>query len=113
MIPCKPGDVILVHFPFTSPRALKKRPGVVISNEDFTSRYGDVVIMALTGVEQDESGELRDWEAAGLLKPTWIKPILATTEQILIERRLGRLSSGDRKKAAGVLNAVLDSEFLG
>ena len=95
MIPCKPGDVVLVHFPFTSLRKSKKRPAVVISNTAFSSQYGDVAIMALTSVEQAGDFALDGWESAGLVKPTWIKPLLATIEQTMIEKPLGRLSSKD------------------
>lgn len=34
---------------------------------------------------------LREWQAAGLLKPSAIKPVFATLEQSLVLRILGRL----------------------
>jgi mRNA interferase MazF len=39
---------------------------------------------------------LNDWQAAGLLKPSAIKPVFATIEENLIVRQLGKLSTADR-----------------
>lgn len=47
-------------------------------------------------------GELfvQDWQAAKLLKPSAIKPVLATFEQAIIVRTLGRLSARDQQAPA-------------
>ena len=113
MTPCRPGDVILVHFPFTSLRAAKKRPAVVINGPDFSERNGDVVVMALTSVAQeDQAWALEDWKGAGLVKPTWIKPLLATLDLDLVAKRLGRLSTRDCRKVSEALRAAIAGEFL-
>ena len=39
---------------------------------------------------------VREWQGAGLLKPSAIKPVFATLEQTLVIRTLGSLGSGDR-----------------
>jgi mRNA interferase MazF len=44
----RPGDLVLVRFPFTDFSTLKKRPALVLSSPKFTARQGDVVVMALT-----------------------------------------------------------------
>ena len=36
------------------------------------------------------------WQAAGLLKPSVVKPVFATLEQRLVLRRLGALDDDDR-----------------
>jgi mRNA interferase MazF len=44
------------------------------------------------------------WQAAGLLRPSVIKPVFATLEAALVIRRLGALSASDRaalRKAIG------------
>ncbi|MGQ0812070.1 MAG: toxin-antitoxin system, toxin component, MazF family protein [Nitrospiraceae bacterium] len=40
--------------------------------------------------------EVRDWQAAGLLKPSVIKPVLTTIESTLILKKLGRLTPSDQ-----------------
>ena len=113
MTPCRPGDVVLVRFPFTSLRAAKKRPAVVISRPDFSERNGDVVVMALTGAAQeDDALALEDWKAAGLVKPTWIKPLLATLDLGIVAKRLGALSTRDCRKVSEALQAAIAGQFL-
>ena len=78
------GDVVLVRFPFTNQKASKQRPAVVISHSDYNSKRPDVVLMAITS-QLDSAlspGDIRieHWQAAGLLKPSAIKPIFATIE---------------------------------
>jgi mRNA interferase MazF len=48
------------------------------------------------------------WQLAGLLKPSCIKPVLATIEQGLIIRKLGKLSAADQ---AALRKTI--SEFIG
>ena len=48
----KPGDLVLVRFPFTDYSILKKRPALVLSASKFTAQQGDVVVMALTSQPQ-------------------------------------------------------------
>jgi mRNA interferase MazF len=93
------GEVVLVPFPFTSQTASKKRPAVVVSNGVYSRARPDVVLMAVTSQlrPQVELGEtwISEWQAAGLLKPSAVKPVLATLEQRLVIRQLGRLADAD------------------
>lgn len=113
MTRCKPGDVVLVEFPFTDLSAAKKRPALVLSTPGFTKRHGDVVVMAMTSQPQREVKlELSDWRGAGLPKPTWLKPIIGTLAASLIVRRLGRLSAVDNSRARDAVRQAIASTFL-
>jgi mRNA interferase MazF len=69
--------------------------------------------MALTSVDQGEGTQaLQDWKDAGLVKPTWVKPLLATVDMAIVEKRLGRLSERDRRSIADSLREVMAGEFL-
>jgi mRNA interferase MazF len=50
---------------------------------------------------------VRDWQAAELLKPSVIKPALATLEQRLVRKTLGRLSEVDRSALKACLQSVI------
>jgi mRNA interferase MazF len=39
---------------------------------------------------------LTDWQSANLLKPSVVKPVLATLEQGLVIKQLGQLSANDQ-----------------
>jgi len=73
------GDVLLVPFPFTDQKAVKRRPAVVISGSAYNREKPDVIIMAVTSQLRPNAsrGELwlQDWSDAGLLKPSAVKPV--------------------------------------
>ena len=99
-MPFEFGDVVLVPFPFTSQTSSKKRPAVVVSRASYNQSRPDVVVMAITsqlrpGSHADEVW-VKEWQAAGLLKPSVIKPVFATLEQNLVIRRLGVLKGEDQ-----------------
>jgi mRNA interferase MazF len=50
---------------------------------------------------------LQDWQPAGLLKPSVMKPVIATIENTLVIRSLGRLSDKDRQMLAEQLRTFL------
>lgn len=96
---CQFGDVVLVPFPFTDQSASKRRPGVIVSSAAYHRERRDVILMAVTSQIRSSGtfGEviIQDWQAAKLLKPSAIKPVIATIEQALIVKVLGRLSERD------------------
>lgn len=95
----KRGDVVLVPFPFSNQTATKKRPSVIISSDAYNSLSSDIVIMAITSQTEKTVGIgeclIIDWQGAGLLKPSAIKPAISTIEQALVLKKLGKLSSRD------------------
>lgn len=96
MTRCETGDIVLVHFPFTDLLSAKKRPAVIVSPTEYTSRHGDVVILALTSQDQgDTLLQLRGWREEGLAKPTWAKPLLGTISCDLVVRNIGVVSKMD------------------
>jgi len=50
---------------------------------------------------------IADWQGAGLLKPSAIKPIFATFEQRIVLRTLGALTQADAKALADALARIL------
>jgi mRNA interferase MazF len=94
------GDVVLVPFPFTDQSTSKKRPAVVVSSDAYHRRRRDVIVMAVTSqpaMSADSPDEvvLTSWKDAGLLKPSVVKPVVATLERSLIVKKLGALRAPD------------------
>src|SRR4051794_16285274 len=110
-MPYRFGDVIVVPFPFTDQTATKKRPAVVISSEAYQRERPDIILMAITSQLRPAPavGEVAvvDWQAAGLLKPSVIKPLITTIEERLVVRRLGALQAEDLASLRKVLSAVI------
>ena len=105
------GDVILVRFPFTNQVGSKQRPAVVISRLAYNEVKPDLVMMAVTSQirPMPALGEvwLRDWQAAGLIKPSAVKPVFATLERGLVIRQLGELTADDRDALRQAIGQIL------
>ncbi len=105
------GDVVLVAFPFTSLQATKKRPAIVISSLTYQQTRPDIVLMAITSQIRSSLsiGEylLQDWQAAGLAKPSLVKPLIATLDQAQIIRALGKLTPPDEAALRRLLAEIL------
>lgn len=50
---------------------------------------------------------LKDWQQAGLLKPSMLKPLIATLEQTQIVKVMGLLSVTDQQGLEKALQAIL------
>ncbi len=50
---------------------------------------------------------VRDWQAAGLIKLSVIKPVLVTLDQRLVRKTLGRLNETDRSALKDTLQLIL------
>jgi len=78
------GDILLVPFPFSDQTSVKQRPALVISADNFQQDGPDLLIMAITsqigGALRLGEFLIRDWQAAGLLKPSAIKAAITTIE---------------------------------
>lgn len=102
------ADVILVPFPFTDQVTTKQRPAVVISSMAYNSQRPDVFLLAITSqVRASLSfGEelVADWQMAKLITPSMFKPLIASIEQALVIKGLGKLSARD----AATLRAVIE-----
>ena len=105
------GDIILVPFPFTDQSTTKKRPAVVISSAVYNTERPDLIIMAVTSQIKPARviGEviIKDWQEAGLLKPSAIKPVITTMEKSLVIKTMGRLKERDQKALQESLKEIL------
>jgi mRNA interferase MazF len=105
------GTVILVPFPFTNQNAFKKRPAVIVSNLAYNTARPDLVLMAITSQLRAVRalGEvwITQWQRAGLLKPSAVKPVFATIEQRLLIRQLGILQTGDQVSLRTAIDEVI------
>ena len=105
------GDIVLVPFPFTDQSTSKRRPAVVVSSPAYHRERPDLILMAVTSQIPPAAGvgevTVREWQAAGLLKPSAIKPVVTTVERALVIRRLGRLTDQDREALKRALQAIL------
>lgn len=99
-IPLRRGDVVLVQFPFSSGTGQKRRPAVVVQNDELNARLSNTIVVQITGntrradlstqVSVDPSTP--EGQSSGLKMPSVVNgTVVLTIEQTLIARRIGRL----------------------
>lgn len=105
------GDIVLIAFPFTDQTSAKRRPAVVVSSRAYNLAKPDLLLMPVTSQLRPASGFgdvwLPDWQAAGLLKQSAVKPVIATIEQALVIRRLGAISAKAQDDLRSALQGIL------
>jgi mRNA interferase MazF len=105
------GDIVLVPFPFTDLTTARKRPAIVVSSDAYHRERRDVIVMAVTSQSRPGAsiGEfaVEGWKDAGLLKPSVIKPIVATIDRDLVFRKLGALRDDDLDALRRTLSVIL------
>lgn len=93
------GDVILVDIAFSGAAGRKRRPAAIISVDAFNTAGIKLVVAAITSNVSPpfRPGDtlLNDWNAAGLLKLSAVRGVLATVDKADVVRKLGTLSATD------------------
>ena len=106
------GDVVLVGFPFTNLKVTKKRPAVILSSTSYQTYRPDVILLAITSQIRDPLtyGEalIVEWQQAGLIKPSLLKPLIATVDQEIVLKKMGTLGAADQLRLKELLQGILD-----
>jgi mRNA interferase MazF len=70
-----------------------------VSSSGYNANRRDLVIMAITSQMRTPPGFgealVADWQDAGLVKPSVLKPVFTTIEQGLVVRTMGTRSNND------------------
>ncbi len=106
----KPSDVLVVPFPFTDSSAVKRRPALVLSAEQFQDRSGHLVCAMITS--QENRGwpldvALSDLKSAGLTHASVARMKLFTLDERFVLRKAGRLGETDRRAVQRSLKLLL------
>jgi len=71
----------------------------------------DLIVMAVTSQIQPALSvgefQVQDWQAAGLLKPSMIKPVITTLEKRLVIKKLGQLQSTDLQQLRQSIEQII------
>ena len=97
---CSRNDVVLLPIPFTDLTSRKVRPAVIIGRNG-----ADLFLVPISSVLPNTDFPLKEWRAAGLNAPSGVKAQLATLEERLVVKIVGKLTDID----AQVLNGRLRS----
>lgn len=105
------GDVVLVPFPFTDQTGSKKRPAVIVSSSRYQRERPDLILVPITSQNPNPArfGDVpvTGTQAAGLLMPGVVKPVLLTIEAKLVIKALGRLSDDDQRSLRHAIAQII------
>jgi mRNA interferase MazF len=104
----RPGDLLLVDFPFTSSGSGKPRPAMLILD----TGDADVLLARVTTQTQGSPFDvpITAWQGAGLLAPSTVRlHKLATIAKSRVRKQLGSVQSSDKQSIAGVLGQIISS----
>lgn len=92
------GDIVLIPVPFTDLTSKKRRPVIVLSNDDYNRRTRDIVVVALTSRPEKTpySFQLQtsDLEHGRLNRPGQVRvDKIYTLSQSIIVKTFGRVNS--------------------
>lgn len=94
--PPRQKDLILIPIPFTDLTSKKRRPVIVLSNDDYNSKTQDILVVGVTSLIQGreyavplKKGDMEDGE---LLRDSEIRAdkIYSLSQEIVV-RRFGRI----------------------
>jgi mRNA-degrading endonuclease toxin of MazEF toxin-antitoxin module len=107
---CRRGEIVLVKFIFADEKGAKKRPGLIVSVEQYHQGRLEAILAAITSnVDRLLIGDHRimEWQQAGLLFPSTITSIIRTIKQDMIVRKIGELRSSDLHAVESKLRDML------
>jgi mRNA interferase MazF len=105
MINYRPGDLILVAFPYSKAVQAKNRPAMVVVD----TGDADILVARVTtqSGQSDHDLPIEDWKDAGLLAPSIVRlHKLATLEKSLVQRHLGCIQSQDRAAISAAMRRL-------
>ena len=87
---CSRNDVVLLPIPFTDLTSRKVRPAIIIGRNG-----ADLFLVPVSSVLSNTDFPLKEWRAAGLNVPCGVKAQLATVEERLVVKIVGKLAVAD------------------
>lgn len=84
---------------------------MVISSAAYQRERPDLIILAITSQIRATHafGEavVQDWQAAGLIKPSALKPLVTTIDTRLVRKTLGTLSTNDQYRLKAIIADII------
>ena len=100
---CSRNDVVLLPIPFTDLTSRKVRPAIVIGRSGV-----DLFVVPISSVLANTDFPIAEWRAAGLNVPSGVKAQLATVEEKLVVKIVGKITAADLQTLNQRLRAWLN-----
>lgn len=109
------GDIVLIPIPFTNLSSRKRRPVIVLSNDDYNHTARDVIVVAMTS-NPTVTAYSFTITSADLVQGTLNRPgtvrvdKLYTVEQTLIVKTFGRVDAHILARIRTMLQTLTDTD---
>src|SRR3972149_6948402 len=111
MTALKRGTVVLVPFPFTDLSAVKRRPALVMSSDEYNAATGDVIIAQITSrvnsPHRPGDHQVRKWKDAGLLSPSLVRARMTTLHSSIVVKPLRAIPPEEMSAVGSRVGGVL------
>jgi mRNA interferase MazF len=109
------GDILLIPIPFTDLSSQKRRPVIVISNDDYNRQTADIVVVAMTSNPAPSNYSFTiastDLAQGTLNRPGKVRvDKIYTLSQSIIVRTFGRVNSNVLDRIRGMLRDLITSK---
>ena len=106
------GDIVLIPIPFTDLSSQKRRPVIVISNDDYNGKTSDILVVALTSnpqaVEYSFTITSTDLAKGQLKRPSRVRvDKVYTLSQSIVVRKFGEVKSSVLTQIRETLEALI------
>jgi len=102
-----PGTVMIGRVPFDNSSGAKGRPVVIVGNPAYWGKDASALVCAVTSVGPRSGDVPIDWQAAGLLQPSYVRPRPRILARADLEWRVGALTADDLEALNDALRMVL------
>ncbi len=114
-IKCRQRDIVLVPFPYSDLSSSKRRPVLVVSNDNYNSKFQDVVVCVITtNLRKDEYSvalTAADLEVGMLPEDSVVKiHKLFTIDQDQVLRKFSVVTPGYFEKVTEALRELIKSD---
>ena len=105
------GDIVLVPIPFTDLSAQKRRPVIIISNDEYNRRNRDIVVVAMTSNPAGGSYSFTitssEMEQGRLNRPGQVRvDKIYTLSQSIVVKTFGRVNTATLNRIRGILQGL-------
>ncbi len=106
---CRRNDVVVVPFPFTDSRTVKRRPALALSSESFSHESGHTLLAMITSAANPPwpLDVLIDSGKAGLRAASRVRMKLFTLDNRLIVHKAGVLTAADQRAVAAAVRKLI------
>jgi mRNA interferase MazF len=106
---CEPWSVVVVPFPFSERREVKRRPALVLSRKRFNTKGHTILAMITTTSHSPWPGDINidTLEPTGLRVSCLVRLKLFTLDNRLVLKKVGKLARGDRQRTSSSLGQDL------